>query len=133
MPRFAVSLCGADLAQLDTELVEVSLCLLLTFKKCLETICFAATGHLLLGSACGSIFLEALPPRASAKLSFEDESTADMDKDQSKSVGTPQDDVDPVSRVGNLAARMKSQNQGAREVDAQISQCGRGFRSVKET
>ena len=65
-----------------------------------------------------------------------------MDGQQSKRVGTPQDDVDPVSSVGNLAARMKSQNQGARGVDAQISQCGRGplgkwgfprFRSVKET
>ena len=42
-----------------------------------------------------SIFLETLPPRASARLSFEDESTADMDKQQNKRVGTPQDDVDP--------------------------------------
>ena len=48
-----------------------------------------------------------------------------MDKDQSKRVGTPQDDVDPVSSAGNLATRMKSQNQGARGVDAQISQRGR--------
>ena len=65
-----------------------------------------------------------------------------MDKQQSKRVGTPQDDVDPVSSVGNLAARMMSQNQSACGVDAQISQRGRGplgkwrfprFRSVKET
>ena len=32
MPRFAVSLCGADVAQLGIELVEVSLFLLLTFQ-----------------------------------------------------------------------------------------------------
>ena len=65
-----------------------------------------------------------------------------MDGQQSKRVGTPQDDVDPVSSVDNLAARMMSQNQVARGGDAQISQCGRGplgnwgfprFRSVKET
>ena len=50
-----------------------------------------------------------------------------MDKQQSKRVGTPQDDVDPVSSVGNLAARMKSQNQGARGMDAQSNQRGRGL------
>ena len=55
---------------------------------------------------------------------------------------TPQDDVDEVSSVGNLAARMVSQTHGARGVDAQTSQCGCGspgkwrfrrFRSVKKT
>ena len=38
MPRCAVALLGAALAQSGIELVEVSRCLLLTFKECLEKI-----------------------------------------------------------------------------------------------
>ena len=65
-----------------------------------------------------------------------------MDGQHCQRGGTPQDDVDPASSDGYLTARMMFQNQGARGVDAQTSQCGRGslgkwgfprFRSAKET